>query len=290
MNKFIVSTDSGCDLSKEETERFSISVLNMSYTIKNESFTDSMDISGLEKFYKDMQNGAVPKTSSISIGDFYDYFLNLAEKNLPIVHISLGSGISGTYSNAVRAKEMLLEKLPDLNLILIDSTLASAGYGLLAIRAAKMRDEGFSSEECAEKIENVKHNIEPYYTTDDLTYLYRGGRVSKTGMVIANALGIQPILELDYKGKLRVCNKVRGKKQTWAKIASIVKERAVNPENQTLFISHSFVPETAKEFGEYIKNEVGFQDVYYTYIGTIIGSHTGPGLVAVFFEGIERDQ
>lgn len=290
MQKFIVSTDSGCDLSKEEAARLNISILNMSYTIDDVIYTDTMEVPALHKFYANMKNGAVPKTGSISIGEFYDYFKKLAEEKKPIVHMSLGSGISGTYMNSIQAKEMLIKEIPDLELILIDTTLASAGYGLLAIRAAEMRDNGMTAEECATEIEKVKRNIEPYFTTDDLTYLYRGGRVSKTGMIIANALGIQPILELDYEGHLRVCNKVRGRRQTWAKIASIIKERSVGPEKQTLFVSHSNCSELAKEFAEYIKKEVGFKDIYYTYIGTIIGAHTGPGLVALFFEGIERDQ
>ncbi len=290
MQRFIVSTDSGCDLSADECKRHGIEILMMSYTVEDKAYPDQMQVEALDKFYADMVAGAVPKTGSISIGEFSEYFERLCEQGLPVVHISLGSGISGTYSNAVQARELLLEKKSDAQLMIIDSTLASTGYGLMALEAAEMRDKGFSAEECVAVLDNEKHNIAPYYTTGDLKYLYRGGRVSRGGMIVAHALGIQPVLDLDYEGKLRVCGKVRGQRQTWDKIRAIVKERVIAPEEQTLYIAHSNVPDMAKEFAEHILAEVPFKDVYYSYIGTIIGSHTGPGLVAAFFKGTPRDK
>lgn len=290
MQKFIISTDSGCDLSAEECKKRGIETLMMSYAIDDTVYHDTMEVSALGKFYADMENGAIPKTGSVSIGESLEHFEKLAERGLPIIHLTLGSGISGTYSNALQAKELLLAKHPEVELHIVDTTLASTGYGLLAIEAAEMRDKGLSAEECVEVLEAEKWRVEPFYTTGDLKYLYRGGRVSRGGMIIAHALGIQPILDLSYEGKLRVCGKVRGQKQTWDRIAEIIKERSISPETQTLYISHSNAPELAHQFAEHIMSVVPFKDVFYTYIGTIIGAHTGPGLVAAFFKGKIRDE
>ncbi len=288
MAKFILSTDSGCDLQLDTIKKIDANVIPMAYSIDGVDFKDTMKSEDLDAFYKKMQEGAVPKTASIAIGEFYEHFKAIAKENLPIVHISLGSGISGTYSNGLQAIEMLKSEGFENEIVLIDSKCASAGYGLMVIKAAEMRDSGATAEKVAEHLEATKLGVSPYYTTPDLTYLYRGGRVSKGSMIIAHALGIQPILNLDHEGRLGVCAKTRGQKQCYAKILDYIKEFVIEPEKQTLYVSHSHTPEKAAEIGELIKNELGFADVFYTEIGTIIGSHTGPGLVAVFFSGKER--
>lgn len=288
MQKFILSTDSGCDLSLEAVNSLDVKILPMTYSIDGKDYKDTMLPDDLDKFYGAMLNGAAPKTASISIGEFADHFKAVAEGDLPILHLTLGSGISGTYSNGVQAVEMLREEGFGNEIFLVDSNCASAGYGLMIIEAAKLRDEGKTAEEVAEYINSIKFGVSPYFTTPDLTYLYRGGRVSKTSMVIAHALGIQPILNLDYEGRLGVCDKCRGQKQSWAKMAQHIKDMVLDAENQTLYVSHSHTPEKAKDIAEFLKAEVGFKDVYYTEIGTIIGAHTGPGLVAVFFHGKDR--
>lgn len=288
MQNFILSTDSGCDLSKDKVTQMGIEILPMTYSIDNVDHIDTMDSDDLANFYKKMTDGAVPKTASVSIGAFCEHFKKIAKPGMPILHITLGSGISGTYSNGVQAVEMLKNEGFTNEIVLLDSNCASLGYGLMVIEAAKMRDEGKSVQEVAKYINDTKFGVSPYFTTPDLTYLYRGGRVSKTSMVIAHALGIRPILNLDYEGRLGVCDKVRGEKQCWDKMAQHILSKVVNPAAQTFYVSHSGTPELAKRLAEYIKDKVGFKDVYYSEIGTIIGAHTGPGLVAVFFHGKDR--
>lgn len=288
MALFLVSTDSGCDLSAETLRQHDVRPIFMNYTVDGVSHPDTMEPAALDSFYQAMQQGAVPKTSSISIGEFTEYFSRLAQEGLPIVHIALGAGISGTYQNAVHAAGLVAEEHPGAAIHVVNSSLASLGYGILVLKAAAMRDDGVTAEDCVAELEHIKHGISPYYTTNDLTYLYRGGRVSRGGMIIAHALGIQPILDLDYEGHLRVCSKARGQKQTWAKLAAFVRERAIDPEKQVLYISHASAPEKAREFGAFLQKEVGFPEVYYSCIGSIIGAHTGPGLVACFFEGHDR--
>ena len=285
---FIVTTDSGCDLPYSLLKERDIIPFPIKYELDGKVHEDTMLHEDCRRFYDDMRKGAVPKTSQINIMEFVDFWRPIAERGLPIVHVCLGSGISGTYDNGLTAVELLNEQLPEAQIHLVDSTLASVGYGMLALKAADMRDENKTPEECVEWLNENKSKINTYYTTSDLTYLYRSGRVSRTGMMIARALNINPILKLDLEGHLKVIEKVRGRKNTIKRIHEIVDEVVLNPEEQVLYICHSDIPEEAREFGEGLKTQFGFKDVYYTYIGMTIGSHAGPGLMAAFFYGKPR--
>ena len=288
MEKFIVTTDSGCDLSGEYCESLGIVPLKMCWTAGEENITDTMVPTELKAFYDGMRSGMEPKTSQVTPYQYIEFWSPLLERKLPIVHIALGSAISGTYANGVKAAEMMREEHPDCVIHVVDSTLASVGYGMLAINAAKMRDEGFTPEQCVAELERTKASVNTIYTTGDLTYLYRSGRVSRTGMVVAHALNIWPILRLNIEGTLLVTAKERGKKHTLDRINKIIEEAVLEPEKQTLYICHSDIPEEAREFGESLKELFGFKDVFYTYIGTTIGSNCGPGLMAAFFTGKDR--
>lgn len=288
MEKFIVTTDSGCDLSVEYCESLGIVPLKMCWTAGEENITDTMVPTELKAFYDGMRSGTEPKTSQVTPYQYIEFWTPLLERKLPIVHIALGSAISGTYANGVKAAEMMREEHPDCVIHVVDSTLASVGYGMLAINAAKMRDEGFTPEQCVAELERTKASVNTIYTTGDLTYLYRSGRVSRTGMVVAHALNIWPILRLNIEGTLLVTAKERGKKHTLDRINKIIEEAVLEPEKQTLYICHSDIPEEAHEFGENLKELFGFKDVFYTYIGTTIGSNCGPGLMAAFFTGKDR--
>lgn len=288
MGKFIVTTDSGCDLSMQVCRGKSIIPVAMNYILNGKDLRDTMEHSDLREFYDGMKNGDTPKTSQVTPNQYIEFWTPLLKEGLPVIHISLGSGISGTYANGVMAAQTLMEDYPGADIRVVDSTLASVGYGMLAIMAADMRDEGKSASECEDYLNEIKSRINTYYTTGDLTYLYRSGRVSKTGMVIAHALNIWPILNLDLEGHLVVQSKERGRKNTVNRIHEIISSLCENPEEQTLYICHSDIPDEAHAFGEEIKEKFGFKDVLYTYIGTTIGSNCGPGLMAAFFIGKKR--
>ena len=288
MAKFCIATDSGCDLPMSLCKERNIYPLQMPYYIGDEEFLDTMNHEDFKEFYDRIRKGAVPRTSQVNVYEFIEFWESLLPLNLPIVHICLGSGISGTYSNGLQAVEQMKEKYPGQEIYLVDSTLASVGYGMLALKAAEMRDEGKTAQECVEWLEKHKIEINTYYTTDNLEYLHRSGRVSRAGAIIGSALKINPILNLDKEGHLIVQEKIRGKKATIKRIHNIVRELVVNPHEQTLYICHSDIPEKAKDFGEGLKDDIGFKDVYYTYIGTTIGTHAGPGLMAAFFFGKPR--
>ena len=282
-------TDSGCDLPKDLCDSRSILPLQLSYVIDDVIYPDTMDHKDMHHFYEEMRAGKEPGTSQITPQQFYDFWKAALEKSdLPIVHICLGSGISGTFNNGMTAKAMIEEDFPNAKIYLVDSLLASVGYGMMAIAAADMRDAGKTAEECVAYLNEYRHTINTYYTTGDLTYLYRSGRVSKGGMVIAHALNIWPILNLDAEGHLIVTEKCKGKKKTVRRIEAIVEELCIAPEEQILYICHSDIEEEARAFGEGLKEKFGFKDVYYTYIGSTIGAHSGPGLMAAFFAGKPR--
>ena len=286
--KFIISTDSGCDLSKEMCEQYGIIPIMMNYLDEDIIYKDTMEKSDIIAFYKQMEEGKVFKTSAININEAYEFLKELIKYNKPIIHISLGSGISGTYNNFLNAKEMIKEKYPDSVIEIIDSTSASLGYGMMCIEAAKLRDEGKTYEEIIRYVENIKRGVNPYFETSTLTYLARGGRVTKIASIFGNVLSIRPVLRLDYDGHLVVYTKGHGKLNTFKKVIEAVKEAVIDPQNQTLYVSHSNAINDAVELAEKIKEEIGFKDIVYSYIGTIIGSHTGPGLVSVFFHGKDR--
>lgn len=286
---FIISTDSGCDLSLDTCKEIGVIPLLMNYIDGEDVIIDTMEQVDIVKFYKKMEeDGKMFKTSAVNIQEAYEFLKELVKYNKPIVHICLGSGISGTYNNFVTAKEIIDEKCPGHEIYIIDSTSASLGYGMMVLEAAKYRDEGKIIKEVVDYIESVKRGINPYFTTNTLTYLARGGRVTKIASIFGNVLSIKPILRLDYDGHLLVHTKGHGKANTYKKMIEAIKEQVVNPEEQTLYISHSNAIESAVEFAEMLKKELGFKDVYYSYIGSIIGSHTGPGLIAVFFHGKNR--
>lgn len=286
--KFIISTDSGCDLSKEMCEQYGIIPIMMNYLDEDIIYKDTMEKSDIIAFYKQMEEGKVFKTSAININEAYEFLKELIKYNKPIIHISLGSGISGTYNNFLNAKEMIKEKYPESVIEIIDSTSASLGYGMMCIEAAKLRDEGKTYEEIVRYVENIKRGVNPYFETSTLTYLARGGRVTKIASIFGNVLSIRPVLRLDYDGHLVVYTKGHGKLNTFKKVIEAVKEAVIDPQNQTLYVSHSNAINDAVELAEKIKEEIGFKDIVYSYIGTIIGSHTGPGLVSVFFHGKDR--
>ena len=286
---FIITTDSGCDLPLDLLNERHIIPFMLSYEIDGVAYKDTMVQEDCHSFYDKMRKGAVPKTSQINVYQFVEFWRPLLEQGLPIIHISLGSGVSGTWHNGLTASQMLMGEMPGFQIYVIDSTLCSTGYGMLALKAAQMRDEGRTATECAAWLEQHKINVNTWYTTDELLYLRRSGRCSRASALIGTALRICPILNLDSEGHLIVQERVQGLKRTIGRIHEIIRETVIAPEEQTLYVCHSDIPEQAREFGEALKTEFGFRNVYYTYIGTIIGSNCGPGLMAAFYFGTPRN-
>jgi len=288
-NNFILSTDSGCDLSLELCQKNNIIPIHLKYYNDEEVNTDTMIEADSIVFYNKMRKGKLFKTSQINTDELVEFFEPMLNQNLPILHICMGSAISGTYNNGVVAVQKLKEKYPESKIYFLDSTLASVGYGILALKVAEFRKQGETAEQCAKWVEENKEKINTYYTTSTLSYLAKSGRIKSSSAVIGKFLAVNPILKLDKAGSLLVCAKVLGKKAAVKKIINNIEEKIVNPKEQTLYVSHSDIPEEAKIFGETLKEHFGFKDIIYTYIGSTIGTHCGPGIKTAFFFGKERD-
>lgn len=290
---FIITTDSGCDFPIQMMQEHNVIPFIMDYDIEGTMYADTMKPEDMHEFYEKMRAGAAPHTSQINMQQFMDFWRPLLEEGKPIIHISLGSGVSGTYRNGTMAALELKEEFPDSKILVVDSTLCSTGYGMLCLKADEMRKEGKSADETFEWLNAHKIEINTWYTTDELKYLRRSGRCSRASAAIGTMLKICPILNLDSEGHLIVQERVRGLNPTIARIHKIIGETLdgspTKPEDQTLYICHSDILEQAKEFGEALKEEFGFKDTYYTYIGPTIGSHCGPGLMAAFYFGKPRD-
>ena len=284
-----ITADSGCDLSLEKCVELGVLPYKMPFTMDGEPMTDGMTEESFREFYDLMRAGGIARTSQINPGEFLEFWRPLAEAGRDVLHISLGAAISGSWENACSAAKMLMEDFPGWKCRVVDSTSASAGFGLMVMNAAANRDAGMDLEANAAEIERTQHKVQAIFTTNDLTYLYRGGRVSRTSAAFGTVLKIVPIMHLDYAGHLEVWQKVRGDKAALRKMVQDVRELAIEPEKQTLVISEADCPEKAREYGEAINAECHFRDIFYTHIGPIIGAHTGPGLVAVFFSGKTRE-
>ena len=283
-----ITADSGCDLSLEKCTERGVIPYKMPFTMDGKPMIDGMTEESFREFYDLMRAGGIARTSQINPGEFTEFWRPLAEAGKNVLHISLAAAISGSCDNARSAAAMLMEEYPGWTCRVVDSANASAGFGLVVLRAADNRDKGMELEANARELESIIHNVNSIFTTNDLTYLYRGGRVSKTAAAFGTALHIVPIMHLDYEGHLEVWQKVRGDKQCFKKVLKDIKELVENAGEQTLIVSEADAPEKAREYGAALVAECGFRDVFYTHIGPIIGAHTGPGLISVFFVGKER--
>lgn len=285
MKKFIITSDSSCDLTSEQVKKLGVKCAYLSYTIDDDIYYDDMQESHIYGFYKKMRDGAVPKTSQVPPIEFEGFFEEVIKENLPVLHISISNALSGTLRSASLAANEVMEKHPEADIRIVDSTIASAGLAMLIYEAVKYRDNGRSIEEAVAHINGIKEHINTFITTDDLTYMRRGGRVSTAGAIVSEVLKISPFITLSKAGKLYVSNKVRGSKETIEKFIQNVKESAVKPELQTLYIVHADAVERAKEFGESLRERLGFKNVRYMRFGTTIGTHGGPGTISAFYFG-----
>ena len=288
--EYLITVDSGCDLSLDICNKYDIIPLFMSYEIEGESFTDTLCEEDILQFYNKIRGGIIPKTSQIAPLTYVDFWRDLLKDSecKTIVHISMSSGISGTYKNALTAVSMIKEIEPKAQIYVVDALMTSTGQGAFAIDASRLRKIGKTANECVAWLEKHKLEMNTFFTTNNLNYLHKGGRVSKTGAIFGTALKINPVLRLDTKGCLKVYDKVRGEQKTIEKIAIDTANTAINPEKQTLYVSHADNIEKAKIIANAITERVQFKNVVFNYIGTTIGTHTGADLVAVFFYGKTR--
>ena len=294
MENFILSSCSTADSTKEHFEQRNIHYICFHYELDGVSYQDDLGQSmSFEDFYAAMQNGADTKTSQVNVGEFEEYFETFLRDGKDVIHVCLSSGISGTYNSANIARDTLMEKYPDRKIYIVDSLGASSGFGLLVDKLADLRDAGKNIDEVyAWAIEN-RLKVQTWFFSTDLTFYVKGGRVSKTSGFVGNLLNICPLLNMDGEGKLIPRQKIRTKRKVIQAIVEQMEQYAENgfDYNDKCYISHSACLEDAKTVATMIEERFPKLNgkVLINDIGTTIGSHTGPGTVALFFWGATRD-
>jgi DegV family protein with EDD domain len=247
-----------------------------------------------DEFYSRIKSGALPTTSQVSVGQFINFFEPFLADGKDILHLSLSSGLSGSYNSAVTAREELLQKYPNRKLILVDSLGASSGYGLLTDAAADLRSKGATIEEVHTWLEANKLKVHHWFFTTDLSHLKRGGRLSPSSAFMGTLLNICPLMNMNQEGKLIPRMKIRGKNRVIEETIHQMELHANHGLEYSgkCFISNSACPEDAQKLSDLVKEKFPHLDgpVMINSIGTVIGSHTGPGTVALFFFGDRRSE
>ena len=286
---FWIITDTGSDLPLSYIEKQKdFKVLPLTYQIDGKDYVPSGKDSETKAFYDKMRAGKAPTTSQINVTTWRETFEALLEQGHQVLVLAFSGALSGTAQAAFIAKEELSTKYPPENLIVIDSLCASLGLGLFVHYALGMRQEGKSMTDVAKWLNDSKLKIAHWFTVDDLQYLRRGGRVSATSAYLGSMLKIKPIMHVDNAGKLIPMEKVQGRKRSLKGLAAKMKEMAINPKEQTVFISHGDCEDEAKLLADMIREELGVERFMLGLVGPIIGSHSGPGTMALFFLSEQR--
>lgn len=280
-------SDSTCDLSEELLSTMDVTILDLSYEVDSTVYVGSE--MSMKVFYDRMRNGAMTKTSQISPAVYEQAFENDIRNGYDILYLAFSSGLSGSYNGACIARDTLLEKYPDAKIVCVDSLCASTGEGLLLIKAEKKKKEGMELDKLAEWLEANKLHLCHVFTVDDLKYLRRGGRVSTAAAVAGSVLGIKPILHVDNDGHLIPIGKIRGRKQSINRLVELVSEKVGGWENTEVAICHGDCIADAEYAAKLMRERLGSDVVVHIcYTGPVIGAHSGPGTLALFFMGEER--
>ncbi len=287
MNDYIIITDSTSDLPEYLVKELGIKVMPMKYIIDGDNYCDE-NVMPITDFYKMMRNKKRLTTSSINVATFIEEFENQVKNGKDVIYISLSSGISGNYSAAKIAAQEIMERHKGSKVFAVDSLCASLGEGLLVYYAAEKKKEGLSIESLRDWLDANKLNVCHWFTVDDLFHLKRGGRVSSASAVFGTMLNVKPVLHVDNNGKLIPVEKVRGRKAALLALAERMEKLVDFSKGKAVFISHGDSKEDADFLAETVKEKVGVNDILINYIGPTIGTHSGPGTIALFFMGKER--
>lgn len=276
-----IVTDSASDLTDLYYKTYDIKMLPLTVHIHDKDYKDGIEIEP-KAVYEAMRKGSTTKTSQITPEAFRSMFTPYAQENKPIVYLAFSSELSGTYQTAKMVDQELKEEYPNAPIHIVDTKCASIGFGLVVLRAAKMAKEGASVEEIIQTATYHANHMEHIFTVDDLEYLYRGGRVSKTTAFVGSLLKIKPLLHVE-DGKLIPLEKIRGSKRVLNRMLEVMEDRGVDLENQIIGISHGDDIERAEQLATMIKEKYNPKEIIIEMVGSVIGAHSGPGTLALFF-------
>ncbi|MEG1869097.1 MAG: DegV family protein [Clostridiales bacterium] len=289
--EYVLITDSTVDLGYEYMEKNNVPFLTLCYIVGEKEYLYDMEkTTDIHKFYENMREGKeMAVTTQINTEEYKEYFKKYLNEGKDIIYLCFSSGLSGSFNSALNAEKELKQQYPHRKIAIIDSLAASMGQGLIIRDAVEKRDSGADFEELLNHIKTKIPQTNHWFTVDDLNHLYRGGRVSKTAAVLGTVLNIKPILNVDDEGHLIPREKVRGRKKALLGLVDKVEKYIVNSENQTILISHGDIVEDAVFVGNEIEKRMKIKGLYYSNIGPVIGAHSGPGTVAVFFFGKSKE-
>ena len=290
MKDYVIITDATADIPVEMLEELGIEVIPMDFEMGGRSyrhFPDGRDMD-LHEFYDRMRAGQMSTTTQINCTMYNSYFEPVLKEGKDILYICFSSGLSGTYQAAQIAISDLAEKYPKNKVVCVDSRAATLGEGLLVISAVQKRREGTPLDELAHWVENSSFHVCHWFTVDDLNHLRRGGRISAVSAVAGSALGIKPILHVDNAGCLVPVSKVRGRKNALNDLVNRMEKSCVCPKEQVAFIVHGDCLDDANYVADLIKERLHVKDIVINFVGPIIGTHTGPGIVGLIFFGTEK--
>lgn len=293
MTDYILSCCSTADMPYEYFTEKNIPFICFHYILDGQEYPDDLGKTiPLDTYYKKISEGAMPTTSQVNVAQYIAFFEPFLKEGKDILHISFSSGLSGSYNSATIARSELIDRYPERNIFIVDSLAASSGYGLFVDTLLDKKLEGMSINELHSYAEQTKSNIQHWILSTDLTHLKRGGRISSTSAAIGTLLNICPIINVNIEGKLIPRKKIRGKKQAIKEMVNMMEVHATDrlDYSRKCFISHSACFEDAQMVANLIEEKFKSLNgkVMINNIGTVIGAHTGPGTIALFFEGDKR--
>ena len=288
MREYIILTDSCCDFSAQMAAELGVEILPLSFHIEGKDYFNYPDNRDMEPhvFYEKLRSGQLGSTAAVSPGVFQETMTRIVESGKDILCINFSSALSTTYQSATIAAEDVMAAHPGSKILVVDSRCASLGQGLLVYLAARKKNEGRSLEEVRDYVEDNKLHICHWFTVDDLNHLKRGGRVSAAVALVGTMLQMKPVLHVDDEGRLIPVSKVRGRKASLNALVEKMEELVVDPS--VVFISHGDCGDEARELGEAIQAKFPVERLEINYVGPVIGNHSGPGTMALFFQGKHR--
>lgn len=286
-HNYVILTDSGSDLPKSLAAEIGVSVIPLSVLVDGEEARSDHDVDRKE-FYAKLRSGKMASTAAINMEQFSAAATPFLEAGQDVLYLGFSSGLSSTYHAGATAATELSEKFPDRKILTVDTLAASLGQGLLVYLAAKKRESGCAIEEVAAYVEENKLNLAHWFTVDDLHFLKRGGRVSAATAVVGSMLQIKPVMHVDNDGHLIKVSTARGRRASIKALFDKIKATGIEPEKQTFFISHGDCLEDAEYLASMISETYGNVKIVIDYVGAVIGAHSGPGTLALFFLATER--
>lgn len=290
MNDYVLLTDSSADLSQQLVEELGVEVLPLCFTMGDKTYRNWPDNREMdpEEFYRMLREGGMATTSAVNVGDYTEALTPFLEAGKDVLVLAFSSGLSATCNSARIAAQELSEQYPQRRVRVVDTLCASLGQGLLVWHAARLKQAGKSLDEVGDWAEENKLHLCHWFTVSDLHFLKRGGRISSATAVLGTMLSIKPVMHVDDEGHLIKVGTARGRGASLKAMVDHMAETADDPGNQVVFISHGGCLEDARKVAEDVKARFGTKEVVINYVGPVIGAHSGPGTVALFFLGSKR--